>query len=432
MKKSLKTQRMKVNFIIVALTIILLCSCKSYSDQRFQIRNQESIDPFSPSLDICITGKDELTYLVKLSYDNLLIDTLTLKSTLDKSFTKAKFNFSKLKEELPLLAYRLITNPQINLNLSAINKRNKFILDTTISLIIRIPPISFVSTVEGNNFSTTTLDKSKEYEKKIREIFSDGNEDNIKRAAILTDMIVTKTLHPTVTIDERTLPILKATDKIKIKILTDTVYEYTVIGRYPSKNNKDYSDVDLDKQIKETMTNDLTQIKSDWHGNKIGNQYVLEDEIEATYSGLVGLYVINIDKNGSYSYYEVANYIVDETAPMFNNYKYGTFKGDERYEGLLCLSTEHFYGFNPYKVPFIGQVYGDIKEIYVDGKRIPFSVGTDLYFKKSIYLDGGYNRITVKLIDSKGNSAEYFIPVTIESLDKNEINIDNDINIEND
>ncbi len=106
----------------------------------------------------------------------------------------------------------------------------------------------------------------------------------------------------------------------------------------------------------------------------MGDQYVLEDEIEATYSGLVGLYVINIDKNGLYTYHEVANYIVDETAPMFNNYKYGTFTGDERFEGLLCLSTENFYGFNPYKVPFTGQVYGDIKEIYVDGKRIPFTV----------------------------------------------------------
>jgi hypothetical protein len=422
---------MKMSSIIIALVIILLYSCKSYSDQKIQIRNQEVIDPFSAALDICITGKDELSYLVKLSYDDLLLDTLTLMSGLDKSFAKVQFDFSTLKEELPLLAYRIVINPQIGLHLSAASKKKKIVLDTTVFLKIRIPPISVASTIYGDNFSTTTLDKTKKYEQKIKENFADGDEDDIKRAAILTDMILTKSLHPTVRINERSVPILRATDKVKIKILTDTIYEYTVVGRYPSKKNKDYSDVDMDKQIKETIKNDLAELKSDWQGVKIGDRYVLEDEVEATYSGLVGLYVINIDKHGLYSYHEVANYLVDESAPMFNNYRYGRFNGDERFEGLLCLSTEHFYGFNPYKVPFTGRVYGDIKEIYVDGKKIPFAVGADLYFKKSIYLDGGYNRITVKLIDSKGNSAEYYIPITIESLDKSEINIDNDINIEN-
>jgi hypothetical protein len=172
----------------------------------------------------------------------------------------------------------------------------------------------------------------------------------------------------------------------------------------------------------------LSSLKSDWLGKKNGNLFVLEDEINAEYEGLVGLFVININKDGLYSYQEVANFIVDDTAPEFENREYGTFRGDDRYEGLVCLSTENFYGFNPYKVPFIGQVYGDIKEIFVDGKRIPFTVGNDLYFKKSIYLDGGYNRISIKLVDLRGNSAEYFIPVSIKSLDINEINID----VEND
>ncbi len=144
---------------------------------------------------------------------------------------------------MPLLAYRIIKNPQINLNLSATNKKNKLTLDTTISFKIKIPPVSFVSNVYGNNFSTTTLENTKKFEQKIRDNFSDANEYNIKRAAILTDIILTKSLHPTVTINERSLPILKTTDKIQINILTDTVYEYSMIGRYPSKNNKDYFDV---------------------------------------------------------------------------------------------------------------------------------------------------------------------------------------------
>ncbi len=422
---------MKNLYRLFFIGFVFLFGCKNYSDQKIQVREQEFVDLFSPSIDLCITGKEEVNYSVKLSYDNLLIDTFSVKSTLDKSFKKIKFHFSKLKDDLPLLSYKLITTSQIKLELTAINKENKISIDTTVTFKIKLPPIASVSSVDGTNFSTTTSDKTKEFEQKIRASISTGLDRDIKRAAILTDMLITKTLHPTVAIDDFFMPVLKPTDKIKIKILADTVFEYTVIGRYPSKENKVYSDVDLDKTIKETMTNDLQKIKTDWHGKKEGNMFVLEDEIQATYDGLVGLFVINIDKNGSYSYYEVGNFLVDETAPNFNNYRWGSFNGDARYEGLVCLETEHFYGYNPYTVPFIGKAYGDVKEIYVDGKRVSFKVGEELYFKKAVYLDGGYNRVSVKVVDSKGNSADYFIPITIESLDKNEINIDNDINIEN-
>ena len=422
---------MKNLYSLFFIGFVFLFSCKNYNDQKIQVREQEFVDLFSPSIDLCISGKEEVNYSVKLSYDNLLIDTFSVKSTLDKSFKKINFNFSKLKDDLPLLSYKLITTSQIKLELTAINKENRISIDTTITFKIKLPPISSVSSVDGSNFSSTTSDKTKEFEQKIRGSISTGLDKDIKRAAILTDMLITKTLHSTVVIEDFQMPVLKPTDKIKIKILTDTVFQYTVIGRYPSKSNKVYSDVDLDKTIKETMTNDLQKIKTDWHGKKEGNMFVLEDEIQATYGGLVGLFIINIDKNGSYSYCEVANFLGDETAPKFNNNRWGSFNGDARYEGLVCLETEHFYGFSPYSVPFIGKVYGDVKGIYVDGKRISFKAGEELYFKKSVYLDGGYNRVPIRVVDSKGNSADYFIPITIESLNKNEINIDNDINIEN-
>mgnify|MGYP003445793782 FL=1 len=411
--------------------LALLFGCKNYSDQKIQVREQEFIELFSPSIDICIIGKEEVNYAVKLSCDNILIDSFSIKSTLDKSFKKIKFEFTNLKDDLPLLTYKLITTSQIKLELVAINKENKISIDTTMSFKIKLPPISTVSSVEGTNFSSTSLVKAKEFEQKIRGNISTGLEKNIKRAAILTEMITTRKFHPTVEIDDFSMPVLKTIDKIKIKILTDTVYPFSVIGRYPSKGNKVYGDVNLDKIILETLIKDPDKIKTDWHGKKEGNLFVLEDEIEAKYDGLGGIFLINIEKDGSYSYNEVGNFLVDETAPNFNNHQWGSFNGDARYEGLLCLTTEDFYGYNPFTIPFLGKVFGDIKEIYVDGKKIPFRIGEDLYFKKAVYLDGGYNRIPIKIIDSKGNSAEYFIPVTIESMHKNEINIDNDINIEN-
>lgn len=422
---------LKNYFKLFFIATVLFCCCKNYSDQKIQVKEQEFVDLFSPSIDMCITGKEEVTFSVKLSIENVLIDTFTVKSTVNKSFKKIKFNFSKLKEELPLFSYKLITTSKVQLGLAAINKENKISIDTTISLNIKLPPISSIASVDGTNFSTTSSEKLKKTEQKIRESISIGLNKDIKSAAILADMLTTKSLHPTIQIDDFFMPVLKPTDKIKIKILTDTVYQFSIIGRYPSKDNKVYNEVGIDKMIRETMTNDIQKIKTDWHGKREGKMFVLEGEIEATYNGLVGLYVINIDKNGSYYYYEVGNFLVDETEPKFHNDRWLPFFGDARYEGLVCLTTEHFYGYNPYSVPFVGIVYGDVKELYVDGKRVSFKVGEEVYFKKSVYLDGGYNRVSVRVVDSKGNSGNYFIPITIESLDKNEINIDNNINIEN-
>jgi hypothetical protein len=416
--------------VLVLATLFILISCTNYSDHKFLISKENKINLLSPSIDLCITGDQELNYRVTITTGDYLIDTLSIKSTREMSFTKAKLNFSNLKENLPLVIYRLVENPKLKITISAIGGNYKVRLDTTITLDIKIPPVSLVSILNENEYTPTSLVllNSEKNELKLKKSIPNLNETKIKKTEVLSDMIIRNSYHPAVSISESDLPIHKITDKIKVSVLTDTLYEYSIIGRYPSKNNKIYSEIDIDKEIKKVIKNNLSSLKSDWLGKKNGNLFVLEDEINAEYEGLVGLFVININKDGLYSYQEVANFIVDDTAPEFENREYGTFRGDDRYEGLVCLSTENFYGFNPYKVPFIGQVYGDIKEIFVDGKRIPFTVGNDLYFKKSIYLDGGYNRISIKLVDLRGNSAEYFIPVSIKSLDINEINID----VEND
>ena len=81
-------------------------------------------------------------------------------------------------------------------------------------------------------------------------------------------------------------------------------------------------------------------------------------------------------------------------------------------------------------VPFVGRAYGDIKAIYVDNMKVNFKVGEEIYFKKKVYLDGGYNRIPIKIIDFSGNTTESYIPITIEDMNTNDINIDNNINID--
>ena len=90
------------------------------------------------------------------------------------------------------------------------------------------------------------------------------------------------------------------------------------------------------------------------------------------------------------------------------------------------LERKDFYGYNPFKIPFVGQATGDIDKIYVNNKQVNFKLDEQIYFKQRIYLDGGYNRVPVKIIDKRGNITKSFIPITIEQT-YNNIDIDNEI-----
>ncbi len=129
--------------------LALLFGCKNYSDQKIQVREQEFIELFSPSIDICIIGKEEVNYAVKLSCDNILIDSFSIKSTLDKSFKKIKFEFTNLKDDLPLLTYKLITTSQIKLELVAINKENKIKVSSSVCFISYIVSSTLLFTISN-------------------------------------------------------------------------------------------------------------------------------------------------------------------------------------------------------------------------------------------------------------------------------------------
>jgi hypothetical protein len=141
--------------------------------------------------------------------------------------------------------------------------------------------------------------------------------------------------------------------------------------------------------------------------------------------------LINIDQFGEYTYQQLGAYLSDAAPPKFSNSTYCSKPDNPEYEGVVCIDNESFYGWSPFSVPFVGKAYGDIKAIYVDNMRVNFKIGQEIYFKKKVYLDGGYNRVPVKIIDNSGNVTESFIPITIKDMDNNDINIDNNINIDN-
>ena len=82
----------------------------------------------------------------------------------------------------------------------------------------------------------------------------------------------------------------------------------------------------------------------------------------------------------------------------------------------VCLGTKAFSGYSPYDIPFAGQVGGQIKELYVNDKKVDIRNRKDLYFRQKIKLAKGYNRVPVKIVVSKGGSSDYYIEITIEDI----------------
>lgn len=234
-----------------------------------------------------------------------------------------------------------------------------------------------------------------------------------------------------VQINSKQLKSVKKGFDINTTLKTDTVFKHTFIGRYPAFNNSYYNDINLEKMISEYIDTKLDSIESVWKGKMNNGAYVITDNLSSEYAGLIGVYLINIDQFGQFTYQQVGAYLSDAVSPKFSNTTYCSEPNNPEYEGAVCIDNESFYGWSPFNVPFVGRAYGDIKAIYLDNMKVNFKIGQEIYFKKKVYLDGGYNRVPVKIIDNSGNITESFIPITIKDMDNNDINIDNNIDIDN-
>jgi hypothetical protein len=410
---------------ILFLSIILI-GCKSYDDQKISLKSTTEINLFYPEIEIGLIGKEALVYEVEVSCMKTLIDTFSLKSNDSLEYAKLKFDFSKLKNQLPIFAYSIITNPVIELKITALNKEHNIKIDTTIKYTVKIPPISHTIFVNGKNFDPNLMIEEYKHESELKKQLINPNSKYVRKAAILTELILKKKLSIS---NYRGLdtPVLAKNETVSIKVTTDTVYSHSVIVCFPAPGNTEYSGVNVVNSIKSDLLKTYENLKSDWNGKVVNNCFELEYEFVPYNTGLNGLYLVNIDDNGNFFYNEIGTFIYDDKPPKFYNSTYYNFNGDETYEGVVCLRVEKFFGYNPYTVPFVGSVNGDVKEVYLNGSRLSFNKGEDLYFKRVLHLDNGYNRVSIRIIDKNGNSSTDYMEINLESLSRTEINIDNEI-----
>lgn len=417
---------MKTNFIklMSVISILqLLFSCKDFSDLTIKIKT-EPIEIYSSYIQIAVVGKEQINGEVKIEYEGQLLYSKIMESNKNTTFEKCKLNFHDLGDNLIGLSSDIIEKSEIELNIQFINTEEKVKIEERFKVKTIIPPLNKIILLEGDGFERTPIEVSK----KELLLAKKQNVDKriIDKVALLAYLIGNETRvlefkdkYDLVIFDK----ILEPKEMVKIKILADTAYLNTFIARYPLTNNEFYNK-DIESYIQDNLATIIEDVDNNFIKVENGN-YTFEREIKAFYNGRNGLYFINIDETGNYLIQKFGEFIVDNSAPQFYQQYYCSFSGNGQIEGLVCLSHRDFFGYNPYSVPFVGHAHGDIKEIYVKGQRISFEIGKDIYFKKKLYLDGGYNRIPVKIVDKRGNSTEGYISITIEQMDDNSIDIHN-------
>ena len=58
-------------------------------------------------------------------------------------------------------------------------------------------------------------------------------------------------------------------------------------------------------------------------------------------------------------------------------------------------------------------VYGDVRNITIDGKRINVERGSDVLFSKKIYIVDGYKDVEIKVTDGVENFKNYTLPLVV-------------------
>lgn len=423
---------MRKQLIILTLVTLLLSACSDYTDHRIKIAETPSFGIFEDiNIDLGVQGKNELIYSVELLYKGKLLATETITSSYKSSLIPVSIDLSKIQDKSIDFATDIVGQNKVVIDIVLSNENQKIALDTSINISIRPLPISQPTSIELSNGKSDLTSAIQSSLIEVRKKYPNLQATKQYRVAFINELLKhnKKGLHSEISSEQ--LKPLKKGFEINTTLQTDTVFKHTIIGRYPAINNSYYDEVNFEKVISEYIETKLDSIESDWKGGMNNKDYVITDKISSDYVGLIGIYLINIDQYGQFTYQQIGAYLSDAIPPKFSNTTYCTEPNNPEYEGVLCLDNQHFYGWSPFKVPFIGRAYGDIKSIYVDGMKVKFEIGKEIYFKKSVYLDGGYNRVPIKIIDMTGNITESFIPITIEDMDNNKIDIENNINIDN-
>jgi hypothetical protein len=388
----IKHNTMNKKILIVILSVLSLTSCKDYSDLHL-IGKNDKIDIIKSVIDVALVGSEQIDGTLEIKFKEETIGQGEITSHFDVEFKEIEIDFSKIESETNSIISSIKGDNEIELIFLFINEKEKIKLEKKISLKTVIPPVSNVFEIKGEKFE----------------------KNHNSSEALISEIIKNKSRILEFSNQTYSLNVLQKSDEIKIKLSVDTVYNKSFIWRYPVKTNNFYSNLDIEKNLLEDINNNDANLKTEYTGEIVNGNYIISDEYKVgDEKGEIGLYLINIDDSENYFIQQIGSYLTDGVSPNFSNSSYCSFNGNPKIEGQVCLDTKHFYGYNPYNVPFVGRAYGDVSKIIVDNMNVKFEIGKEIYFKKRIYLDGGYNRVPVKIIDKNGNITESYISITIE------------------
>jgi len=92
----------------------------------------------------------------------------------------------------------------------------------------------------------------------------------------------------------------------------------------------------------------------------------------------------------------------------------------KKHQELICISTGDWRGFGDIiSVPIIGNIYGSVKKITVDGKDVYWNNAGEIYTRLDLKLQPGLNRFLVIVKDDNGNQSEKYIDINSSPVEQN-------------
>lgn len=387
-----------------------------------------------------LEGTSNEDFIIELRYKNNTVYSSHIKDGFASDQKSIQVSKSALKKYLLPLYIDYITFAKIEFEVLIYNSANNYRYDTTFTIaptVMTYPQIELLNDAIAESKPVgidNTIFKVREYLRKNK------NKKELKSEKIALQVLNLSKENVEFDVDKTTnIPIYGPKKKILLRIQTDKKFDLNFVFFNNESTNLE--------TLKDSLASlPLSNIPNNCSLKRKGAFYQLTTHISVSenhQNGIINVVYFGMNENGESYIQNLGKLIIDNVAPTFSRINnFGSFvtysvtentpkyKHDD-YTGSVTLTTKKFQGWSPFKVPFVGQVYGDVKELYVNGLKRKFKIGEELYFKQKIYLDTGYNRIPIKIVDKRGNVAVSYIEVTLSNIKDSEININNEINIDN-
>jgi hypothetical protein len=392
-------------------------SCTNFDDHQLKVeKNKESLNEINFS--VFLIGDDNISCNGIVKYRDVILRRFNISSHNFKEPLELLIRYSDFPNIARELAIDFVLNRKPYLEIFIQNKEKEFNRTAKITLDPEVPPI-----MTGIELKDKELTRRfpMGLRNEIYEIESYLLKNNIESNTYITEKIATvsllirnnsKILLTTTLVDAK-IPIYKGKKDLNVSVLCDSVSFNPHLVLYPSPTNKYYDGPNLYTIAKTHYTKNSKEFTS----IKLRrSKYLLERNFNViNLNGEYDLYLIISESKENYFYYNIGSVIFDNVPPDFNYWISGGyyFGGNELYEGKVYIDYLIPFSKNPYEVIFSGKVYGDVKDITIDGNRINVKKNSDLLFTKKIYIRDGYKDVEIKVTDDAGNLKNYTLPLVV-------------------